>query len=479
VGAWRASWRLAEYRQAVARVHDAIARGETYQVNLTFPLRAAVGGDLRAWYRDLREAQGPGMAARIDLGTDVILSLSPELFFHRAADRVVVRPMKGTAPRGRWAEEDEAAGRALAACPKNRAENVMITDLLRNDLGRIACPGTVRVRRLFEVERRPTLWQMTSTVEARLPPGTRLSALLRALFPCGSVTGAPKARTMRWIRDLETGPRGFYCGGIGLLRPGGDALFSVPIRTLTVDRARETVRIPVGSGVVWDSDADAEYRECLLKARFARLRPARFRLLETLRLEDGRFALLRRHLARLRASARYFGWPWPSPSPMAALRAVRRAHPAGLWRVRLIFARGGTARAEAYPLPAVTPPRRIALANRPVRSGDIRLYHKTTRRGLYTRALRAVPEADDVVLWNERGDVTESCLASLIVTIEGRALTPPVSAGLLPGTARADLLHRGAVTEAALRIEDLRKAESVELVNSVRGRMRTVWLSEP
>ncbi len=471
LGRWRPAVRRAEYRATVAAIRAAIARGETYQANYTFPLVAPFQGDLDAWYRDLRAAQGPGLAAWLDLGDTVVLSISPELFFRRDGDRVQARPMKGTAARGRWAEEDEAAGRRLADSAKDRAENVMIVDLVRNDLGRVAVPGTVRVPRLFEVERRPTLWQMTSTVEARLRPGVTLAELLGALFPCGSVTGAPKAQTMRLLRQIEREPRGFYCGAIGLLRPGGDAIFSVPIRTLTADRRAGTVRLPVGSGVTWCSGADDEYAECLLKARFARARPRRFDLLETLRLEDGRYAYLHGHLARMRASARYFGFPWRTGAALAALRERRALHPHEAWRVRLLAGRDGGFRTEAAPLPGSFGPRRLALDDRPVQSRDVLLYHKTTRRSLYDRALRRHPEADDVLLVNERGELTESCFANLVLTIDGRRLTPPLDAGLLPGIARRALLRQGEIEEADLTPADLARAEAIHLVNSVRGWM--------
>jgi para-aminobenzoate synthetase/4-amino-4-deoxychorismate lyase len=266
-GRWTPALSREEYRQDFRRIHEAIGNGVAYQVNLTFPLSGVVEGEPVDLFRRLRAAQPGGYRAFLDLGSHQVLSLSPELFFSRSGSSITTRPMKGTAPRGADALQDEAIARGLRESEKDRAENLMIVDLLRNDLSRIAVTGSVRVPELFAVERHPTLHQMTSTVTASLHPGTTLVDIFRATFPCGSVTGAPKAKAMQIIAEIEAWPRGAYCGAVGVVRPGGDAMFNVGIRTLTVDARTRAATYPVGGGIVWDSRDDAEYAEALLKAR--------------------------------------------------------------------------------------------------------------------------------------------------------------------------------------------------------------------
>ena len=266
---WTPSVERGEYDRCVARIHDLIAAGDTYQVNYSFPLTSSFSGDAFAWYRRLRSAQGGARySAYVDLGRYKVLSLSPELFFERRGDHVVTKPMKGTVQRGRTAGEDEQLAQWLQNSIKNRAENVMIVDLLRNDLGKVSVPGSVHVSSLFDLERFETVWQMTSTVEATLVNGTSLAELMGALFPCGSVTGAPKIRTMEIIRELERFPRGAYTGTIGLLRPGGDCTFNVAIRTVVLDTETNVATCSVGGGITIDSTAEEEYEECLVKSRF-------------------------------------------------------------------------------------------------------------------------------------------------------------------------------------------------------------------
>lgn len=257
-----------EYSQSIARIRELIAAGDTYQVNYSFPLTSSFNGDSLAWYHELCRRQTARYSAYLDLGRYRVLSLSPELFFERRGNHVVTRPMKGTVQRGRDTREDEELAQWLRNSAKNRAENVMIVDLLRNDLGRVAVPGGVRVSSLFDLERFETVWQMTSTVEATLREGTSLAKLMGALFPCGSITGAPKIRTMEIIRELERFPRGAYTGTIGMLRPGGDCTFNVAIRTVVLDTETGVATCSVGGGITIDSTAAEEYEECLVKSRF-------------------------------------------------------------------------------------------------------------------------------------------------------------------------------------------------------------------
>jgi para-aminobenzoate synthetase/4-amino-4-deoxychorismate lyase len=381
--------------------------------------------------------------------------------------------MKGTARRGRWLEEDESAAAALAASEKDRAENVMIADLLRNDLGRVAETGSVRVASLLDVERYRTVLQLTSTVEARLAPGRGLADLLRAAFPCGSVTGAPKASAMALVAREERSPRGAYCGAIGAIAPGGDAAFNVAIRTAELDLARGEAVLGVGGGITWGSTAGGEWREALAKAAFLEAAAAGdgepLALVETLRLEGGRYPLLERHLARLASSARHLALAVDVDAARAALAAA--AAGGGDARVRLVAPDGAPPRVERAPLP---PPASgaaiVALAAAPVSRHDVRLFHKTTARGPYEAARAARPGAFDVLLLDEEGEVTEFTIGNLVAELPGgERVTPRREAGLLAGVFRATLLADGAVRERALRVEDVRRARRLWLVNAVRG----------
>ncbi len=460
----------AAYRERVARVRHHIREGDVYQINLTAPFRFAFEGDPVGLYRALRRRQRVGYGALLRAGDAWVLSRSPELCFCREGRRVTARPMKGTVRRGATAEEDAAQAAWLTADEKNRAENLMIVDLLRNDLSVVAEPGSVRVPALFTPERYDTLWQMTSTVEARLRPGVGTAEVVRALFPCGSVTGAPKIRAMQLIHGLEDAPRGVYCGAVGFVAPGGRAAFNVPIRTLVL-RGGEGA-MGVGSGIVWDSEWEAEYAECLLKARFLTDGSPAFALLETLRW-DGGFALLDRHLDRLRRAAAYFGFPLDEAVLREALTETEEKLGAEVYRVRLTLDRRGQPRTEATPLaevPLVL--RRAAVFPEPADSADPFLRHKTTHRPFYERALAwaSARGADEAVLTNERGEITEGTRTNVFVRQGGRLWTPPLASGGLGGVFRAHVLATDPnAAERVLRVEDLVRADAVYLGNALRG----------
>lgn len=470
VGPWQPALSRDRYLQAIHRIKEQIARGYTYQVNFTFPLHAAFVGDPWALFTRLSRSQRADYAAYVDTGRHVVCSASPELFFHLADGVLTSRPMKGTAGRGRTLAEDEAQAAWLRASEKNRAENVMIVDMVRNDMGRVAQWGSVAVPSLFDVERYPTLWQMTSTVTARTA-ASRLE-VFQALFPCASVTGAPKVSTMGIIADLEPRPRGVYTGAVGWMAPGGRAQFNVAIRTVVVDRLAGQATYGVGSGVVWDSDAGHEYEECLLKARVLTAQPPDFELLETMRWtpKEGYF-LLDRHLRRLADSAMYFGVPVDLVQVDRQLAELAGSLPSRSHRVRLLVDQKGVARLEAQPLP-VEPqdrPVRIGLAPHPVDSKDPFLYHKTTRRTVYDAARRARPDCEDVLLWNEQGQITETTIANIVVRLGRELVTPPVDCGLLGGTLRGWLLEQGQLVEGAVLLSDLARCSGLYLLNSVRG----------
>jgi len=467
---WESAVAPDRHAQAIARIKAYIAEGRTYQVNYTFRLRAPFTGDAWEWFARLAAAQQAPYAAFVDIGDWAICSASPELFFEREGERLLSRPMKGTAARGRTTAEDALQANQLKVSPKNRAENIMIVDMVRNDIGRVAAPGSVVAESLFDVERHPAVWQMTSTVSGRTAAG--LADIFQALFPAASITGAPKPATMGIIAELETDPRRVYTGCIGYAAPGGRAQFNVAIRTVLIDRRAGRAEYGTGGGVVWDSTASGEYNECLLKARVVSDPPADFELLETLRWEPGKgYFLLDWHLARLADSAAYFSIPLNIEAVRAELESLTPAFPAGPCRVRRRVGRDGRlAGAPAWrPRAARVSAGRVGLARTPVDSSNVFLFHKTTRRAIYAEKLAERPDCEEVILWNEKGELTESTIANLVVERNGQFYTPPVVCGLLPGTYRAWLLAQRRVCERVLTRSDLRAAERIWLVNSVRG----------
>ncbi|MBI5092713.1 MAG: chorismate-binding protein [Candidatus Hydrogenedentes bacterium] len=400
------------YRAALEQIRRLIAAGDTYQVNYTFPLESTFREDPYIWFRTLSAAQNADFAAHLNLGRHRILSASPELFFRLDGNTLETRPMKGTRPRGLWPAADRLLARELAQSPKDRAENVMIVDLLRNDMGRVSEAGSVCVQRLFEVERYETIWQMTSTV----------TSWTRASVP-----------------DI-----------LGALFPG-------------------TARYHVGSGVTWDSNARDEYSECVGKAQILTHHRPEFELLESL-LFDGEYFLISRHLERLGASADYFGFQLDMAAVHAVLTedaAVLRDKGSGPRKVRLLLARDGSVRTTCEPAKPSTPVR-IGFAVDPIDESDVFLYHKTTHRGVYDSARASRPDCDDVILWNRRDEITETTVANIVLELDGELRTPHIDSGLLGGVMRAELLHSGKLSEARLTKEDVRRAGSIQLINSVR-----------
>lgn len=467
-GSWQPLITRTQYDEGVEKIRELIAQGNTYQVNFTFPMVCDSNGDPFTWYRDLCNAQPVPYSAYLDLERFKVLSLSPELFFKRTGDRIVTRPMKGTARRGRWLHEDEEVARALYQSEKDRAENVMIVDLLRNDLGRISLPGTVKVTSLFELERYDTLWQMTSTIESTLRPNTGLVEVLSNLFPCGSITGAPKISTMEIIQELEAFPRDLFTGTIGLIRPGGDCCFNVAIRTVVIDETAGRAKFGVGGGITFDSTSEGEYAECLTKASFLTQRAPDFALIETMLLEDGEFFLLDRHIRRLSDSAEYF-WAASIEKEVAELAEIALAHPSGRWKIRFLVSQRGESEVQVTQLAEEsTVEVKVKLATSPVDQRDRFLFHKTTNRAVYEQALAEKGDCDDVILWNQLGEVTESSIANVVVDMNGVLYTPPRSAGLLAGTFREELLQQGVISERTLLKEDLQRADALFLVNSVQ-----------
>ncbi|GAB4446437.1 MAG: aminodeoxychorismate synthase component I [Anaerolineales bacterium] len=462
------------YNHTIAQIKEHIARGRTYQVNYTMRLRADFNTDPWNFFLHFAQAQN-NHAAYLDTGRFVIASASPELFFTLDGETITCRPMKGTARRGRTTREDREQVQWLHASEKNRAENVMIVDMIRNDINRIARVGSVHVPQLFAVEKYPTLWQMTSTVTAQTT--APLTEIFKALFPCASITGAPKVSTMKIIAALETTPRAIYTGSIGHIAPGRKASFNVAIRTVWVDRHAQTAEYGAGGGIVWDSTSADEYAEALLKTRVLTEAHPSFSLLETMRWtpHEG-FFLREKHIARLLDSAEYFDFPAPSQTALETYLDDIASRFTSPQRVRILLARNGELSFTAQALPTENPsqPLKAALAKQAVNSADAFLFHKTTHRQVYETALQNFPDADDVLLYNERGELTEFTIGNLLVRMDGKLYTPPLSCGVLPGAFRAHLLESGQAQERVIRREELAACTELFRINSVRGWQKVV-----
>jgi len=467
---WRIALDQSEYERRVELVRDQIRAGEVYQANLTTRATTSDVLDASALYQRLLVTQRPAYGTLISHHDFAIASASPELFFEWSHSRLRCRPMKGTQRRGRFDDEDQSLATQLACSPKEQSENIMIVDLVRNDMAKVAQLGTVKVQSLLEVEPYPNVWQLVSEITCRTVPTTSLSDVFAALFPSGSVTGAPKASAMSLIASLEDSARGVYCGAVGLLEPSDDgyhATFNVAIRT-AVATARGG-EFGTGGGIVFDSEPAREYAEMALKAQQLQAPSAHFRLLETFRhVPQESTGIAQRHLARLRRSARDLGFLVPEDLTARVRRRLDTVPYEA--RVRVLVSTNGRLSIQVAPVP-VSPEARVRLAidDEPVESSDPFLFHKTTRREVYNRRRRRFPDVDDVVMVNERGECTEATTSNLAIQRGGRWLTPPLTSGCLPGIARAMLLERGELVEAVVHVADLETAEDIAIINSLRG----------
>ncbi|MEP7133899.1 MAG: aminodeoxychorismate synthase component I [Chloroflexota bacterium] len=465
------------YNSAIELIKDHIAEGRTYQVNYTMRLRTDFNIDPWNSFLHLVQTQN-NHAAFIDTGRHVIASASPELFFQLDGETITGRPMKGTVKRGRTTLEDAEQAQWLHESEKNRAENIMIVDMIRNDLGRIAKIGSVKVPELFTTEKYPTLWQMTSTVQAKT--NASLTEIFTALFPCASITGAPKVSTMRIISELETTPRKIYTGSIGHIAPNRKATFNVAIRTALIDRETQSAEYGVGGGIVWDSTSTDEYAEALLKARVLTEETPQFSLLETmLWTPNAGFFLREKHIARLLDSANYFDFPTLRTGGVTPplLKDIIETYLNEIssqftspQRVRLLLDKNGnlTSESKSFQPSEDHPTLKVSLAKEPIHSGNVFLFHKTTHREIYETARKVFPDCDDALLYNEQDELTEFTIGNLVVEMDGKLYTPPISCGLLAGTFRAHLLETGQVEERIVRVTDLKKCTKIFLVNSVR-----------
>ena len=475
---WQPTLNESEFSQAINRIKDAISAGETYQVNFTFPLTTPYPHDPWPLFCRLVNNQPDSYTTWIDTGRFAICSASPELFFEQHGQRLFSKPMKGTTTRGMTLAEDLNKAETLQSSEKERAENIMVLDMIRNDLARLS-GGPVNVESLCVIEKHPTVWQMTSTASTKTD--APLKEIFTTLFPCASITGAPKLRTMHHIAELESTPRNIYTGAIGHIAPNRQSRFSVAIRTAVIDREKRIGPYGVGAGITWESDASAEYRECLAKAQILHQTRPKFALLESLLWEsvEGYF-LLEEHLQRLQRTAEYFAFPYDRSAVTNELEQLALTLKLTPHKVRLILELTGTITLEAT---SIKPPKptdlvRLRIADKPVSTNDPFLYHKTTARDTYEAARQSVADCDDVLLFNERGEITEASSSNIVLKLDGLLVTPPVTSGLLAGTLREHLLATGEIREQTVRVEDLPNCEEIYLINSVRRWRRAKLINE-
>jgi para-aminobenzoate synthetase/4-amino-4-deoxychorismate lyase len=487
VSQWRPGLNRDQYGDAFDQIQRHILDGDTYQVNFTFPLHAAFTGDPDVFYNDLVCAQRPRYAAHLWHDDTHVLSVSPEKFFTVSGRTIEAQPMKGTAARGRTVEEDLAYRDSLIASEKDIAENLMIVDLIRNDIGKVAEPGSVATRDLFSVERYRTVWQMISTVEATLSEDVSLPDVFAALFPSGSVTGAPKARSMEIIANLERRPRGVYCGSVGFIPPGDGldgASFNVAIRTVEIDYAEGVARYGVGGGITWGSTVDNEFDEAVTKFEVLRFDVSPMALIEAIRWDDG-WRWLDDHLDRLEASSAYWSFVFDRATIQRRLGDIESTIE-GPSKVRIVCGSAGEVdigtedapkRWASGPGPSIEPVT-VSIDTEPIDDSNTRIYHKTTdRRAINTRIDRH-PESDDVLMVNRLGRITESSIANVAFLIEGEWLTPPVLDGLLGGVMRSHLVEDGTLTERSISIPEALSADAVALVSALRGWRPAVIVSQ-
>ncbi|MCK5033995.1 MAG: bifunctional anthranilate synthase component I family protein/class IV aminotransferase, partial [Calditrichia bacterium] len=474
---WISSINKGKYYQDIKQIKEYIAGGYTYQVNYTYRLTSKIYGDPFSFFLELVDKQKTNYAAYIDIGDFVICSVSPELFFKLEGDSIISRPMKGTANRGRYIDEDIEKANRLHRSIKDRAENTMIVDMIRNDLGRISDTGSVQVESLYDIEKYQTVLQMTSSVRART--NASISRIFTAMFPCASITGAPKYQTTKIISEIEATPRKVYTGCIGFIMPGRKAQFNVAIRTVLIDRILSQAEYGVGGGIVWESDEREEYEESRTKFKVLTEKKLQFNLLETILWtpQHGYF-LLDYHLRRLKDSAKYFSFSYNEDHIEQKLDAISDHFSDKLHKIRLLLAKDGNITTTSDVIQNDSPkgPIRLAFSKIHVDSSDPMLYHKTTNRRMYERAKKIHRDCDDVIFLNECKEITETCIYNLVLKMNRQYITPPVSCGLLPGTFRAWLLDKKEIKEKAIKLREFKNCDEIFVINSLRKWQKAILI---
>ena len=461
-----------EYAEKIKKIKGYLEQGLTYQVNFTFKEKFDFKGDVIDLYLDLRKSQPTPYSALIDTNEEKILSLSPELFFRIDKNKIIARPMKGTIKRGETEKEDSQSKTNLKESKKVRAENLMIVDLVRNDLGRIS--KLVRAPKLFNIEKHPTLYQMTSTVEGKLKKNLSLKEVFSSLFPCGSVTGAPKIKTMQIIKKLEKEPRGIYTGAIGYISPKAKCCFSVAIRTVRIKKNKG--ELGIGGGIVYDSKAKAEYEEALLKGKFFKDGLEKVGLIESILWDkDKGYFLLDLHLKRLEKSAKSFSYSCKEKEIKKKLKEIVKNENRNL-KVRLILDSEGSINIKKEPIKKIKTSVKIRMSSKRVNSKDKFLYHKTTKRAFYDQERKKglAKGYFETIFLNEKGQLTEGTISNIFVLKNKKLYTPPLKSGLPPGVLREHLIREGKVKEKMLYLKDLKGADKVYVGNSVRGLVETL-----
>ncbi len=470
---WDIDTTQTEYEEAISFIHHQIELGNTYQTNYTVRLHSHFGIEGHAYFQSLRKAQDSNYSAYLNTGEHEILSASPELFFAWNGCEIVTRPMKGTISRGLTYEEDIKNRNLLLHSKKDQAENVMIVDLLRNDLSRVSRIGSVHAKHLFNIEAYPTIYQMTSTVVAKTRENTTLTDIFGALFPCGSITGAPKVSTMKIINHLEKSPREVYCGAIGYIKPNKVAVFNVPIRTVWVDKESKTATYGVGGGITWDSTAQGEYEEIRAKGKVLMTTRYTFDLIESFLLEKGQIYLLDRHMNRLRKSANYFQFQIDEKKIRTSLETQSKQNSKEIFKIRLLVKKDGEFKIDLTKIEKNNDLLKICnLSIRPISKNNLFLYHKTTERSMFSQIRNQYKDYYDTLLWNEDQNITEFTTGNVVCKLNGILVTPPVKDGLLAGTFREALLNENKIKERSVSLHELNNAEEIWFINSVRGWIR-------
>lgn len=458
-----------DYLKNIEKIKNYIKAGDTYQVNYTYPMKMIFSEDPKNLFWSLATAQPTPYSMYIETDDWAISSVSPELFFKLNGDKIETRPMKGTRPRALTLKEDLLEKEALFYSEKDRAENLMIVDMIRNDLGRVAKINTVEVNQLFRIEKYPTVWQMTSNISAKTHATN--TQILQALFPCASITGAPKPRTMEIIKELEPHPRKVYTGCMGRMLPNRQTQFNVAIRTAIWDKHSKELAYHVGGGIVFDSDPEDEYRESIIKSRITHTINHDFQIIESLLWEpnDG-FFILPYHVERMKNSAQYFDFIFSEANLTKHFDTFDPEDTQSSYKIRILLSKNGKITFEAIPIESANKNQRktVTLAQSPIKKDNVFLYHKTTERDVYKFHIDHAEFADDVLLWNENGEITESSSSNIVFEKNNRKFTPPVKCGLLDGTFRRMLLDHKKMEERIIHKEDIFNYDHIYLINSVR-----------